>query len=110
MVLWLGPEEPLCVAGVSDGRGGSPRATPERWSVAAVSSGAPESPLPGKAVMLTVRGWGKWPGLPARCGSARAGLWFGCCRDPENRHCLLDRAALDIGDRPKPRRRVPRSP
>ena len=30
LVLWLGPREPHCVAGVSVGRGGSPVAVPER--------------------------------------------------------------------------------
>ena len=30
LVLWPGPREPHCVAGVSGGRGGSPAAVPER--------------------------------------------------------------------------------
>jgi len=36
LVLWLGPKEPHCVAGVSGGRGGSPAAVPEQWPVAGV--------------------------------------------------------------------------
>jgi len=71
LVPWLRPKEPHSVAGVSGGRGGSPAAVPERWSVARACGGAPEPRLRESRHAGSARP-GQWPGRPVRCGQARA--------------------------------------
>ena len=76
LVLWLGPKEPHCLAGVSGGRDGSPAAVPERWSVARACGGAPEPrlrerPSCGQCV-AGAGGRGRWFGA----GGRGPGRWW----------------------------------
>ena len=72
VVLWPGPKEPPCVAGVSGGRGGSPIAVPERPPAGGGVRWCSGTAIARASVMLTVGGWGEWPGPPGRV-RARAG-------------------------------------
>jgi hypothetical protein len=83
-VLWPGPKEPHCPVAVSGGWGGSPSTIPERFSVVAVSCGAPESRLP-EPPSCSASGWVEWLGSPVWRRSAQAGPWYGGCRGSKTR-------------------------